>query len=117
MDRFGLQGLWDYNTTDEYARSDKHVVYEVQFMAGIKFDVNKYIFRLQELPNENFVLNRPPVQGLYDLGVGLDFTFVIDGKEIKASKYVMGTNSVVFEAMLTNDWKDSREGRVDIEDR
>ena len=95
-------------------KDDQSLLYEVQFMTGIKFDMYKSLKFKESI--EIFVLNQGVNQGLYDAGVGLDFTFVIDGKEIKASKYTLGVNSYVFDAMVANDWKDSRECRVYIED-
>ena len=85
-------------------------------MDGIKFDKNKNIFKPCKLISETFVLNKAANQDQYDTSKGLDFVFSVDGKDIKASTYLLAMNSDVFQTMLINDWKDSREGRVDIED-
>ena len=50
-------------------------------------------------------------------GIGLDYTFIVDSKPIKAPKFTLVTKSPVFKAMFENDnWKDSRENRTTIED-
>jgi len=52
----------------------------------------------------------------YVSGIGLDFAFAVDGKLVKAAKYILAIHSPVFKAMLENEWKDSRENRIDITD-
>ena len=117
-DRVGSSYFWLYSSRGVYARHDKCVVYQVEFMNGIKFDIKrtlninpertlKCIYVLEEMASN---------QEIYKSGFGLNFTFVIDGKVIKASKSVLASNSYVFKAMLTNDSKESREVRVDISD-
>ena len=65
-----------------------------------------------------FALNHIPKRAFqcYEAGIGLDFNIKVSGKEVKASKFVLAEISPVFEAMFTNDWKDSANSRMDIED-
>ena len=115
-DRFGKSGVYRFKDIQKsFARVDKSIVYRVKFMDGLKFDQSKGLYKFASR-YENFVINKVANEDRYDSGVGLDFTFLVDGREIKASKYILSANSHVFDAMFNNDWKDSREGRVDIVD-
>ena len=52
----------------------------------------------------------------YESGLGLDFTFVVDGHEIKASIYTLCQHSSVFTAMFERQWKESGEKRLELND-
>lgn len=52
----------------------------------------------------------------YDKGIGLDFSIKIKEQIIKASKFVLGFFSPVFEVMLEKDWRDSRENLTQVDD-
>lgn len=83
------KNFWIYNTNDgdEYQREDDCIYYKVQLLNGLKF----------QLPTIGvLILNKFSNQGVYDAGVGLDFTFVVDGKKIRASKFILSLSSKVF---------------------
>ena len=116
-DRFGHSDVHDFrDLRNQFSRADKSVLYRVEFLDGIKFDKSKDLFNFSAPLNDIFVTNKVEKQDRYDSGIGLDFTFVVDGTEIGASKYLLSASSDVFDAMLNNDWKDARDGRVDIHD-
>lgn len=45
----------------------------------------------------------------------LDFELVVEGKSIKAFKFVLMAQSTVFSAMILSDLKEARQGKVIIE--
>ena len=58
----------------------------------------------------------PRNKNVYESKSLLDFTFVIDGQEVKGSRYILAQHSRVFQVMFENEWKDTREQTTDIND-
>ena len=53
----------------------------------------------------------------YDNGIGLDTIFMVDGFELKASKFMLVAASPVFESMLEDGkWKESHDNKIQIDD-
>lgn len=85
----------------------------VTFKNGIKF--NKHIRLFNRVIVMSGITMESPDE-YYDKGIGLDFSIMVNKDIVKASKYILGLHSPVFKAMFENDWKDSRENLVQIDD-
>ena len=99
-------------------QSDGSTRFILRFKNGIMFVDDQDLFKDGQRTKEKFALNHIPKRATqcYEAGIGLDYSIMVSGKELKASKYVLAQVSPVFEAMFTNDWKDSRNNSLDIED-
>ena len=56
------------------------------------------------------------LEKLFNNRTGTDVSFIIDGKEIKAHKWMLSARSPVFAAMVESGMKESVENRVEIND-
>ena len=113
---FEIERIWFENWAKDQYLIDGASCWIIEFKKCI-FDSQTELFR-SNISSEpiRFLSSRSLSSPTYESGVGLDFTFVVDGHQIKASRYVLCENSPVFTAMFANEWKDSRENRIDIED-
>jgi len=80
------------------------------------FDSKTQLLRPSLSVCSQFSVGRSLSSPTYESGIGLDFTFDVNGHQIRASRYVLCENSPVFTAMFANEWKDSRENRIELED-
>ena len=80
------------------------------------FDFKTQLLRPSLSACSQFSVGRSLSSPTYESGIGLDFTFDVDGHQIRASRYVLCENSPIFIAMFANEWKDSRENLIELED-
>lgn len=85
----------------------------IKFKNGVKLNKNICLFKKAIVLSG---MKRESPDEYYDKGIGLDFRIMISKEVIKASKYILGLHSSVFEVMLGNDWKDSRENLIEVDD-
>ena len=78
-------------------------------------------FQVSVYGEKTITLNSPSSNGrsvqCYNNGNGLDVTIVVDGREVKASKYMLMLVSPVFELMFEDGkWQESVDNKIEIED-
>ena len=67
------------------------------------FDSQTQLLRPSLSVCSQFSVARSLSSPTYESGIGLDFTFDVDGHQIRASRYVLCENSPIFTAMFANE--------------
>ena len=111
----------DHSRVCDSMLSDGSVKWWLEFSKDMNFD--QYFQFLPTVPpptydimtwNSSLSIERSV--SCYETGLGLGVSFDIDGREIKASKYLLILASPVFETMFSREWKESRENKIEIKD-
>ena len=118
-----VRHVFDLSTSlSDHVFSDGSIQWLIEFTNDIKLN-KKFDFLVRDQPSSYEIIAwKSPISNgrgahCYENGVGLDVTLVVDGNEIRASKFLLVFASPVFEAMLEDGkWKESFENRIEIID-